>query len=159
MDRREIWGVKAKGETERAGVLMIALHLSWRTSYPTRPLPAPSSTLSAMISESWTRFDQLPNCFHASIRTLSQSGRQASERTNIVFPRSSSILHWRRYLARTLPAGHNCPPQPSFRSVCRISGGLRRPEKSMVVVVGRLGGREGTRSSVTNMKGSVSSGL
>ena len=28
-----------------------------------------------------------------------------------------------------------------------------------MVVVGRFGGREGTRSSVTNKKGSVSSGL
>lgn len=32
MDRREIWGVKAKGETDRAGALTIALHLSWKTS-------------------------------------------------------------------------------------------------------------------------------
>lgn len=87
------------------------------------------------------------------------SERKALERTNIVFPRSSSILHWRRYLARTLPAGHNCPPQPSFRSVCRMSGGVRRPEKSRVVVVGRFGGREGTRSSVTNRKDSDPSRL
>ena len=32
VDRREIWGVKTKGETARAGVLTVALHLSWKTS-------------------------------------------------------------------------------------------------------------------------------
>lgn len=36
VDRREFLGVKAMGKTVRAGVLMIALHLSWKTSYSTR---------------------------------------------------------------------------------------------------------------------------
>lgn len=69
------------------------------------------------------------------------------ERTNIVFPRSSSILHWSRYLASTFPAGHKCPPHPSFRSDSRIKGGSRRPEKSREILAGRLGEINGTRSS------------
>lgn len=80
-------------------------------------------------------------------KVKNERSRKASERTNIVFPRISSILHRRRYFASTMPAGHNWPPHPSFASDSSTRGGVRRPSKSRVVRRGAVGGIEGTRSS------------
>lgn len=46
-----------------------------------------------------------------------------------------------------MPAGHNCPPHPSFASDSSTSGGERRPSKSRDVRKGIVGGSEGIRSS------------
>lgn len=52
------------------------------------------------------------------------------------------------YLARTMPAGHNCPPQPSLRSSLRRRGGSRRPSKVVEVVVACLWTCDGTSDSL-----------
>lgn len=51
--------------------------------------------------------------------------RKSLERTNIVFPRNSSILFKSRYSASTILAGHSYPPH-SETSVWSLRGGLRR---------------------------------
>ena len=82
-------------------------------------------------------------------------GETYAERTNIVLPLHSSFL-FRRYFASTIPAGHICPPHPSFKSSCNLSGGLRRLLKERVVMPADLGGREGTKSSlIEKERGSV----
>lgn len=57
------------------------------------------------------------------------------ERTNIVFCFRVSRFDLSRYLARTMPAGHNCPPHPCFKSCWSWSGGVRSPSKSIELVV------------------------
>ena len=60
---------------------------------------------------------------------------------------NSSVLHRRRYLARTIPAGQVFPPHPSVKSCLRIKGVSRRPEKSRDTVGSGRSVREGTKSS------------
>ena len=85
--------------------------------------------------------------------TINQSTIQSSWRTNIVFPAKTSILRASKNSASSIPAGHSWPPQPSFASDSRRSGGESRPWKECEVVVGRMGGREGMRSSEMVMRG------
>jgi hypothetical protein len=55
----------------------------------------------------------------------------------------------RRYLARTMPAGHSCPPQPFLRSSFNNKGSWRRPSKLVVVVPAVLMSRGGANESLT----------
>lgn len=77
-----------------------------------------------------------------------EGGGDGLERTNIVLPCRSCLWCWRRYLARTMPAGQSWPPQPSARSSWSWSGVGRRPPKSREVVVGGLWVGDWTRSSL-----------
>jgi hypothetical protein len=48
-----------------------------------------------------------------------------------------------------MPAGHNCPPHPFFRSSCSFSGGESRPSKSISEAPAVLMVASGTRSWLT----------
>ena len=103
-------------------------------TYPTSPLPAPSSRLPEILLVT---------------SPSDKEGNETPERTagtNIVFPFNSLILHRSRYFASIIPPGHNCPPHSVGSSWSR-SWGFRRLEKSIEMVEGGFGAVEGTRSS------------
>jgi hypothetical protein len=55
----------------------------------------------------------------------------------------------RRYLDKTIPAGHSCPPQPFLRSSFNNNGSWRRPSNVVIVVPAVLMSRGGANEALT----------
>lgn len=115
--------------------------LSKGITHPTRPLPAPSSTL-AHVKKTLLAYKAL------LIHYTGLGVKRSPERTNIVFPTNSSVLFRIRYSASTMPAGQIWPPH-SETSVWSFKGGLSRPLKSRDMIWDFWRGWEATRSSET----------
>lgn len=77
------------------------------------------------------------------------SGTRLAGYTDIDFPDMSFECCDRRYLAKTMPAGHSCPPQPFLRSSFNNKGSWRSPSNVVVVVPAVLMSRGGANESLT----------
>lgn len=62
-------------------------------------------------------------------RTTITKKKKRKKETDIVLSSKSEECRLMIYFARTMPAGHNCPPQPSLRSSFKSSGSGRRPSR------------------------------
>ena len=70
--------------------------------------------------------------------------------TDMVLSARSVRCRRRKYLARTIPAGHSLPPHPSERSSLRRKGSLKKPSKEILLCPIPCGSLTGTKDSLTS---------